>query len=171
VHAVVPERDRVRPPLEAALEVIALRVTIAHVEDRIAFEPRQANDVLGEVAVDEERPASGNRVDAHDGMFRARKVARLFYLLSPAPHAVAVVYGRQSINHLLHWFGQGLVCPLHVDKERIAAGVGQRLMQVEYQAHRWRRAAGDVGVLHFPGDVLGVLVPLDLDDLGVGFHA
>ena len=81
------------------------------------------------------------------------------------------MYGRQSIDHLSYGFGQGLVRLVHVDEERVAASVRWRLVQIENRAHWRRRAARDVGVPELPRDVLGVLVSLDLDDLGMAFHA
>src|SRR5947208_14252178 len=60
--AIVPERDRVLGPAEAALEQRVLAVLIEIGEDRVALVARNADDVRGEAAVHVERLAVGHRM-------------------------------------------------------------------------------------------------------------
>src|SRR3954454_14999737 len=60
--AIVPERDRVRLPAEAAVEFRRLGVAVQHLQEGVAFEAAQALDRGGEVRVDEQRLAAGDRV-------------------------------------------------------------------------------------------------------------
>ena len=57
--AVVPKRDRVFRPPEAALEQRAFRVLAEIDEDGVALIARNADDVAGEAAVDIERLLAG----------------------------------------------------------------------------------------------------------------
>src|SRR5687768_7156557 len=57
--AIIPERDRVFGPAEAALEQRVLGVLIEIGEDRIALVARNADDVPREAAIDVERLLAG----------------------------------------------------------------------------------------------------------------
>src|SRR5256714_12794299 len=70
--AIVPERDRVLAPAEAALEQRVLAVLIEIRENRVALVARNADDVRGEAAIDVERLAVRHRMRAHHRMLRAR---------------------------------------------------------------------------------------------------
>src|SRR5215475_13108605 len=52
--AVVPKCDRVRRPLEAHAQIGGLDVPIEHFENRVAFILAQADDVVGEKAINEQ---------------------------------------------------------------------------------------------------------------------
>src|SRR5260370_12025267 len=62
--AVVPERDRVLLPAEAALEQRVGHVLVEIAQDAVAFVARDAIDVAGEALVDVERLPAGHRVGA-----------------------------------------------------------------------------------------------------------
>src|SRR5215472_17380168 len=77
LHAtVVPERDRICSPAEAALEQRIGHVVEKIAQDAVALVPRDAEDASGESLVDVKRLLAGDRVRAHDRMLGAR-VARL----------------------------------------------------------------------------------------------
>src|SRR5665647_2103139 len=63
--AVVPERDRILAPAEAALEQRIFHVLVEVFQDRAALVAGDADDVAGETAVDVERLLAGHRVGAH----------------------------------------------------------------------------------------------------------
>src|SRR5437763_10948719 len=66
--AVVPERNRVLAPAEAALEQRIFGVLIEVVQHRIALVARDADDMARETAVDVERLLAGHRVGANHRM-------------------------------------------------------------------------------------------------------
>src|SRR6266566_10079615 len=70
--AVVPERNRVLGPAEAALEQRIFRVLIEIVQHRIALVARDADDVPREAAVDIERLLAGHGMGANHRMLGAR---------------------------------------------------------------------------------------------------
>src|SRR6201996_4346540 len=57
---VVPERDRILAPAEAALEQRVLRMLVEIGQHRIALVAGNADDVAGEAAVDIKRPLAGH---------------------------------------------------------------------------------------------------------------
>src|SRR6266481_3470154 len=66
--AVVPERDRVFAPAEAALEQRVFRVLVEIGENGITLVARDANDVTRKTAIDIERLLARHRMGAHHGM-------------------------------------------------------------------------------------------------------
>jgi hypothetical protein len=59
---VVPERHRVLPPAEAALEVASLNVTKEEAQDRVSLGPRKTYQACRKQLVDEDRLSTGNRM-------------------------------------------------------------------------------------------------------------
>src|SRR6266704_39788 len=74
--AVVPERDRVLAPAEAALEQRVGHVLVEIAQDAVALVARDAVDVAGEALVDVERPAPGHRMGTDDRVV-SKGIARL----------------------------------------------------------------------------------------------
>src|ERR1700704_2415362 len=74
--AIVPERDRVLAPAEAALEQRVGHVLVEIAQDPVALVARDAVDVAGEALVNVEALLAGHRVGAHDGVI-GRGVALL----------------------------------------------------------------------------------------------
>src|ERR1041384_5113762 len=70
--AIVPERDGVLGPAEAALEQRVLGVLVEVRKNRVALVARDADDVAGEAAVDVERLAARHRMGANDRMLGIR---------------------------------------------------------------------------------------------------
>src|SRR3982074_686834 len=70
--AVVPERDCVLGPAEAALEQRIFRVLIELVQHRVALVTGYADDVARETAADVERITAGYRMGTHDRTFGLR---------------------------------------------------------------------------------------------------
>src|SRR5260370_40262518 len=70
--AVVPERDRVLDPAEAALEQRIFRVLVEIGQHRIALVSGYADDVTGKTAVDVERLLARHRMVAHHPVIGAR---------------------------------------------------------------------------------------------------
>src|SRR5580692_9098717 len=69
--AVVPERDGVLAPAEAALEQRVLHVLIEIIQHRVALVSGDADDVAGEAAVDIKRLLARHRMGAHHRMLGA----------------------------------------------------------------------------------------------------
>src|SRR5439155_12730326 len=70
--AVVPERNRVLAPAEAALEQRVLRMLVEIGQDGIALVAGDTDDEAGEAAVDIERLPARHRMGADDRMLGAR---------------------------------------------------------------------------------------------------
>src|SRR6476620_1429717 len=70
--AIVPERDRVLAPAEAALEQRVGHVLVKIAQDAVAFVARQAVDIARKALVDVERLPTGHRMRAHDRVIGGR---------------------------------------------------------------------------------------------------
>ena len=145
-------------------------MAIQHVENGVALRPGHAADVRGEIGIDIQRAAPGDRVGAHHRMLRARVVAVFGASLAHAVDPLAVVHGRKTVDHAAHRFGQRFVGAIHVGKQRIAAAVLGHPVHVEDGAHRRLGIAGHVGMPDLAGDVFGILVGCDLDDFRMLLH-
>src|SRR5262245_19899809 len=64
--AIVPERDRVLLPAEAALEQRVGHVLVEIAQDAATLVTRDVVDVAGKTLVDVERLPAGHRVGSHD---------------------------------------------------------------------------------------------------------
>ena len=71
--AVIPERNGIRPPLEAHAQFRRLDATIQHPQDRVAFVLAKSNNPCREISVDEEALLPGDRMRPNDGELGARK--------------------------------------------------------------------------------------------------
>src|SRR3982074_553452 len=69
--AVVPERDRVLGPAEAALEQRVFRVLVKIAQHRVALVAGNAYQETGKAAIDVERLPSGHGMGAHHRVFGA----------------------------------------------------------------------------------------------------
>ena len=143
-------------------------VTPEHLEQRIALVLAEADDARGEVAVDVERLAAGDGMGAHDGMLVAREAALLGRVAEAAAIDLrAVMHRAQALAQALDRRRERIVGAVHVGEQGVAAAVGRQLLHVEDAAHRRFGIATDVGVPFLAGDVLGILVGLDDQDLGM----
>src|SRR4051812_49859722 len=103
--AVVPERDCILAPAEAALKQGIFRVAVEIGEHRIAFVTRDADDVAGEAAIDVERLLPGYRMRAYDRMLGARiggPVGNARIGIKPAIGRLAVMQRRESVEISFH---------------------------------------------------------------------
>src|ERR1051326_8124136 len=168
--AVVPERDRVHAPAEAALELGRLDVLVEHLEHRRALGLLELRDPRREPAIDVERLLAGHGMRAHDRMLRARKdLALVLHAVAAAIDVLAVVDRGQRLEEALHRVGERVVRRVHAREERVAAD-GRQLVHVEDAAHGRRRIARDVRVPVLTRDVLAVLVGVDEKDLRMSLH-
>ncbi len=131
--AVVPERHRVRLPLEAALEFRRLDVAVEHFQQRIALVAAELGDAQGEATVDVEPLLSGHRMGADDRMLGIGKldVVAVGRLDAIVVRLGAVVQGGEAREHLLDRLGERLVGAIHVGEQRIAAAIGRHLGEIE----------------------------------------
>src|SRR5471032_945862 len=168
-RAIVPERHRVRPPLEATLEFRRLDVAIEHLEQGVALGLAQLRDPEREAAIDVEPLPAGHRMGAHD---RVLGVGEFHLVAVRCLHAIVmrlgtVVQGGQALQHRFHRLRQGLVGAVHVGEQRVAATVGRYLGEIEDRAHRRLDVARHVGMPFLAGHVPRLLVGLDDQDLGM----
>src|SRR5690349_2560922 len=99
--AIVPERDRVLGPAEAALEQRVLAVLIEITENRVALVAWHAGEVRGEAAVHVERSSARDRMRADDRMFRAgisRFVRHAIVRVEPAIGELSVMQRGEPIE-------------------------------------------------------------------------
>src|SRR5258705_6463727 len=92
--AVVPERDGIFRPAEAALEQRVFRVLVEIGQHGVTLVAGNADDKAGEATVDVERLLAGHRMGAHHRMFRARifrTVGHAVIDVEPAKGLLAVV--------------------------------------------------------------------------------
>ena len=100
--AVVPERDGVRLPVPAHLELRLLDMHEQHVEQRVALVAAQALDAVGEAVIDEQPVRAGFRMGAHHRMDDRRMfVQRLGGLSAPACFATCAAL-RKAASEIVH---------------------------------------------------------------------
>src|SRR5690348_2675620 len=108
--AVVPKGDRVRAPMETALEERVLRVVVEIAQDAVALVGGNTHDAPREAPIDVERLLARDRMGAHDrmlGLGIAFFVLHAKIRVLPAI-ALAVVDRGETREVLLHPIGQGL---------------------------------------------------------------
>src|SRR6476619_3417908 len=102
--AIVPERDRVLLPAEAALEERVRHVLVEIAQDAVALVARQAVDVARKTFVDVKRLPAGHRMGAHDGVIGGG-IALLVLdaeILVLAAIVLAVMPRGETLEILLH---------------------------------------------------------------------
>ena len=112
--AVVPERDGVFGPAEAALEQRVFGVLVEIGQHGVALVAGHADQEAGEAAVDVERLLAGHRMGAHDRMFGARilrPVGDAVIGVEPAIGLLAVMQRGQPVEIGLHPVRQRLHRP------------------------------------------------------------
>src|SRR5260370_35398441 len=121
--AVVPERDRVRLPAEAALEQRVGHVLVEIAQDAVALVARDAVDVAGEALVDVERLPAGDRMGADHRVVGERVALLVLDAVIGVLAAVvlAVVPCRQPVEIGLHPLRKRLIGRIHVGEQRVAA--------------------------------------------------
>src|SRR5688572_24197331 len=110
LHAsVVPECDRIGPPLEAHTEFRRLDVPIEHVEDCSALVLLETNNSCREEAVDEETLLPRDRVRPEYGVLGARvDLAAIVGHIPSTIDMLALMDCRHAIEHRLDRLGQRL---------------------------------------------------------------
>src|SRR5262249_46260931 len=104
---------------------------VEHLQDGIAFDLLQAGDAHRKYPVHEEALPPGYRMGADYGVLRAWVgFPRVVDAVSSSIVALPSVDRLQTGKHLLDGFGEGLISPIHVGEQRIAAAVRRRLRQV-----------------------------------------
>jgi hypothetical protein len=152
--AVVPERDRVRLPLEAAMQFRRLDVAVEHLQYRVALLLAQLHDAGGEGAVDEQCLAPGHRMGADQGMLLTRVLLAPVFGVPSAVDMLAVVDRGHAFKHPLDRIGQRLVGTVGVGEHGIASAVRRYLREVQDRAHRWLGIARHVRMPFLAGDPL-----------------
>ena len=133
------------------------------VQDRVALVARDADDALGEAAVDIERLLAGHRMRADHRMFGAR-IGRLVgnaeVGIGAAIGVLAVMDRGEAFQVALHPIGQRLIGRVHRGEQRVAAA-RRALADIQDAAHRRFHVAGHVAVPAFTVGARRVLVGVD----------
>ena len=153
--AVVPERQRVRCPLQPAPQPWrGVDVPVEHVQHRPALASGQPLDVRREALIHEEDLPPRLGMARHHRMFVARIAARRrLGLVGADVRNRPVVNRRQPVEERLDGRGEHLVGEVHVREQRVAATAGGRFGDVEHGTERRHLVAGDVRMPAVPGRV------------------
>src|SRR5436190_7380858 len=131
---VVPERNGVRRPAEAAGPFRLVAVIDEKRQHALAFEARQFVDMGSEVLIDVDHLAAGYGMTRDDGMHRDRRTG---------PEHARAVMGRGEAREIgFHPIGKRLIGRVHARKHGVAAAVRRNGMVVEHGAQWRRRGAG-----------------------------
>jgi hypothetical protein len=107
---------------------------------------------------------------ADDGVLGLREhLALVLHPVAAAIDVLAAMDGGHPLEEALHRLGQRLVGRVHAGEQSVAAHRGQ-LLQVEDAPHGGLGVAGHVRVPVLAGHMLGVLVGVDDEDLGMALH-
>ena len=169
--AVVPERERILAPSEAALKFWVSAMLVEEVQEGIAFRSLQADDVVGETAVNVNAFAAGVGVGADNRMFGSLIFAALGapdLLVAPYVH-LAGVHGDHRVEYRLHIFRQGIVGGVHAREQGVAAYIGY-LGEMKQRSHRRFGVATHVGVPAGTFRERGGAVGVDLHEFGAAIY-
>src|SRR5690349_18488027 len=106
-------------------------MAVEHLQNGIAFDLLETGDAHREYPVHEEALPSGYRMSTNYGVFRAWVgLACVVDAVSSPVVALPCVDRGQTGKHLLDRGGKRLIGQVHVGKQRVAAAVRRRLLEV-----------------------------------------